>query len=161
RWWRLAAVGAALVVVAAVVAVGYFTRNPWHKTEPPPGPASNSTPWQPRAPLTPEELAKLRDPLDDWRREDIPAGTLAPLAGDKLDSLPELIGLLGDGPFRFFSPDATHWPVQNPDGRLLAIAHGNDVVLFDTETGAVVRTLAGHTGRAFRGGFSSDGKRYA
>src|SRR5262249_8701365 len=100
----------------------------------------------------------LPDPLDDWRRKGVPPpGALAAL-GDGARS--ELIGLLGYGPFRLPRPEMTHWPVQSPDGRLLALPNGSTVVLYDAATGAVVRILTGHKGRAFRGGFSPDGKRY-
>jgi eukaryotic-like serine/threonine-protein kinase len=165
RW--VAAVVAALAIVAAGIMVWDFTRNkgrgtnaPSETASPPVEPAQPQ-PWQPRPPLTPEELAKLPDPLDDWRPEEIPVGTVSQVRGEGKETLPELIALLGDGPFRMIRKDATHWPTQSPDGRRLAIANGNAVIIYDTETGAVVRVLTGHTDRAFRGNFSSDGKRYA
>src|SRR5262249_4366996 len=145
----------------AIAAWQLTRKEPGKTTDPPPEQVTAPQPWQPRAPLTAEELAKLTDPLDDWRREDMPEGTQARLRGDLLDAAPEFLGLLRDGPFRFLTEDPTHWPVGSPDGRLLAIGFGTRVVLFDTETGAVVRFLTGHAERAFRGSFSSDGKRYA
>src|SRR5262245_34593514 len=111
-----------------------------------------------RGRLTPEGLAKRPDPLDDWRREGIPAGALAGLGAG---APPEMTGLLGYGPFRLPRLEITHWPAQSADGRLLALPNGGGVVLYDAATGAVVRVPTGHKGRAFRGGFSPDGKRYA
>jgi WD40 repeat protein len=154
---------AVLVVVAVVVAVGVgwwlHARDNDRKANPQSPQGAGAQAWQPRPPLTQEELAKLPDPLDDWRREAMPVGALTWLRGD--NALPELIGLLGDGPFRVVRKGATHWPVQSADGRLLALPNGIDVVLYDRESGTIVRTLTGHTDRVFRGGFSSDGKRYA
>jgi WD40 repeat protein/serine/threonine protein kinase len=159
-WWLAAALGAlAVLAVLAVGVAGWFLVG--KDGRPPDGPPSSAAAppsWQPRAPLTPEELAKLPDPLDDWRRKGIPAGALAGLdAGGP----PELTGLLGYGPFRLPRLEDTHWPAQSADGRLLALPNGTRVVLYDAATGAVVRVLTGHTERAFRGGFSPDGKRYA
>src|SRR5262249_30580352 len=37
---------------------------------------------------------------------------------------------------------------------------GNDVAIYDVETGVLRRQLTGHSARALRGGFSSDGKRF-
>jgi hypothetical protein len=76
-------------------------------------------------------------------------------------ALPELVGVLRDGPFRLPRQEQTHWPTQTADGRLLALPCGNTVVLYGAPTGTVVRTLKGHTDRAFVGGFTADGKRFA
>jgi WD40 repeat protein len=141
-WWFLAGPGAGGPAVSS-------------------NPATAPQPWQPRAPLTQEELARLPDPLDAWRREAMPPGLLPATLGEGKEAPPELMGLLGAGPFRLPSPGATHWPAQTADGRLLALSCGKTVVLYDTQTGGVVRTLTGHTERAFISGFSSDGKRVA
>jgi hypothetical protein len=152
------AVAAALVAVTAGVGWWLYVSNRDRNPDPQPPNGAGAQPWQPRPPLTPEELARLPDPLDDWRPEGIPAGALAGLdAGGP----PELTGLLGYGPFRLPRLEDTHWPAQSADGRLLALPNSSVVVLYDAATGAVVRVLTGHTGRAFRGGFSPDGKRYA
>jgi serine/threonine protein kinase len=58
-------------------------------------------------------------------------------------------------------PDHAHWTAQTADGRLLAVPCGRTVALFNTQSGALIRTFAGHTGQAFRGGFSPDGKWFA
>ena len=42
----------------------------------------------------------LKDPLDAWRSEEIPVGTLAHVRGEGKETLPDLVALLGDGPFR-------------------------------------------------------------
>jgi WD40 repeat protein/serine/threonine protein kinase len=155
RW--AAAVVAGLAVVGLVSWWLFAGRKPRGTDLSPPGePAAQ--PWQARPPLTPEQLARLPDPLDHWRRERIPPGALSHIRGVWP---PELIGLLGDGPFRLPRRDITHWPVQSPDGRVLALPCGNNVILYDAETGAFVRALTGRAGRAFRGSFSSDSKRYA
>ena len=86
-----------------------------------------------------------------------------------------MLGRLGDGPFRvptlFFrvggDPLAgpfnapTHWPVQSADGRVLALPDGPSVAIYDAPTGVFRRMLLGLEGRASRGSFSTDGKRYA
>jgi WD40 repeat protein len=47
---------------------------------------------------------------------------------------------------------------HSPDGKLLAVPCGNDAVLFDARTGALVRTFRGHTSRVWCIAFSSDGQ---
>jgi hypothetical protein len=141
-WWFLAGPGASRPGVSS-------------------NPATAPPPWQPRAPLTQEELARLPDPLDEWRREELPPGLLPPIRGDAKEAPPELIGLLGAGGFRLPYSGSTHWPAQTADGRLLALACGNTVVLYDAQTGGIVRILRGHTDRVYQGGFSGDGKRFA
>jgi WD40 repeat protein len=162
---RAAGISAALIVIVGLV--GYFAwkeRRQPNATAGPEGPAqplAQTEPWKPRPPLTPEELAHLPDPLTDWQLEEMPAGTLSLIRREGNDSLDNLIALLGDGPFRIPRRGMTHWPVQSADGRLLALPNGADVVIYDTKTGAALRTLLGHTDRTLRGSFSSDSKRYA
>src|SRR5262249_33883725 len=91
RWW-VGAVAAALVVAAAGVAWWLHVSNGDRNPDPQPPNGAGEQAWQPRPPLTPEELARLPDPLDDWRREGIPAGALAGLGAG---APPELTGLLG------------------------------------------------------------------
>ncbi len=50
---------------------------------------------------------------------------------------------------------------ETNDGRLLAVPCGRDVLLFETATGALYRTLSGHTTPVFRPAFSADGHRVA
>jgi WD40 repeat protein/serine/threonine protein kinase len=107
--------------------------------------------WQPRKPLTVEELAKLPSPLDRLKREalDLPD-----------DVPPEWVAVLGGFP-RFPVPEhsTSHWMGQTSDGRLLAVPCDESIRLFDTRTGKWLRTLAGHTSGACRPVFSPDGKR--
>jgi WD40 repeat protein/serine/threonine protein kinase len=109
--------------------------------------------WQPPPPLTPEELAKRPSPLDALKREAMGVPENAPA---------ELVAVLGGVP-RFPLPEwsGDHWMARTNDGRLLAVLCGDNIVLFDTATGAVRRTLTGHTGRPCRPAFSPDGKRLA
>jgi WD40 repeat protein len=154
----------AAVAVLGVVLVGWLTRDWWLPAPPPaadPAPGTaQPEPWKPRPPLSADELAKLPDPLDGWRRNRSTAGLLASLAGDAKDGVPELVGVLGV-PFRLPRQEPTHWPTQTADGRLLALPCGKTVVLYDTATGAVVRILTGHTAQTHVGDFTADGKRFA
>jgi eukaryotic-like serine/threonine-protein kinase len=165
RW--VAAVVLVLAIVGAGVAVGYFTQDRGPKPDstveaaPAPQPASTPQPWKPRPPLTPDELARLPDPLDEWPREGLPPDTRALIGNEAKEALPGLVRLLGDGPFRLPQEQMTHWPAQSADGRLLALPWGKNVIVYDAKTGTVRRKLIGHKSRAFRGGFSSDGQRYA
>src|SRR5262249_17758996 len=151
------------VVIVGVLAAGWFTRG-WWLPAPMPQPPDRSPgqpqPWKPRPPLTADELAKLPDPLDRWRRDRGPASFLASGGGAAKDALPEVVGILGDGPFRLPRQEPTHWPTQSADGRLLALPCGKTVVLYDAATGAVVRILKGHTANTYAGDFTADGKRF-
>jgi WD40 repeat protein len=152
--------------VAGVALAGWLTRGWWLPAPPSPttDPAAGAAqpePWKPRPPLSADELAKLPDPLDGWRRDRLPARLLASVAGDAKGGLPELVGVLGDGPFLLPRLKPTHWPTQSPDGRLLALPCDKTVVLYDAATGAVVRVLTGHTAQAYVGDFTADGKRFA
>jgi WD40 repeat protein len=50
---------------------------------------------------------------------------------------------------------------QTNDGRLLAVPSGDNILLFDSHTGTLLRTLTGHSDRANRPAFSPDGRRLA
>jgi WD40 repeat protein len=103
--------------------------------------------------LTLEELAKLPSPLDALKREAMELPEHAP---------PELVAILGERPrFPFPRQSSSHWMTQTDDGRLLAVPCDANILLYDAQTGALIRTLTGHTGVAFRPAFSSDGKRLA
>src|SRR5262249_14637983 len=109
------------------------------------GTAQEALPWKPRPPLTLEELARLPSPLDALKRE---AMDLPP------DAPSELLAVLGDPP-RFDLPDRTnsHWMAQTNDGRLLAVPCGRNILLFDSRTGTLLRTLTGHTHQPYRPAF--------
>jgi WD40 repeat protein len=106
-----------------------------------------------RTPLPPEELARLPSPLDALKREAMGVPENAPA---------ELVAVLGGFP-RFALPERTnsHWMAQTNDGRLLAVPCGQNILLFDTRTGTLLRTLTGHTNQPYRPAFSPDGKRLA
>jgi WD40 repeat protein len=164
RFFTAGRLSVAGVVLVGVLTAGWFTRG-WWLPAPTPQTTDRSAgqpqPWKPRPPLRADELEKLPDPLHGMRRDGLPAHLLTSVAGDANDALPELVGVLGDGPFRLPQREHTHWPTQSPDGRLLALPCGNTVVLYDASTGAVVRILKGHTHRTYVGDFSPDGKRFA
>jgi WD40 repeat protein/serine/threonine protein kinase len=143
-----------IVLVAVGVAV-YRTRPPVEEARAPVVPGDSArdeppAPWQPRPPLTPEELAKLPSPLDSLRREgmDLPP-----------NSPPELLASLGEAPyFRVWPLNSRGWMAQSPDGKLLAVTDFAKVLLFETATGTLVKTLGGGGGHARRCDFSPDGK---
>jgi WD40 repeat protein len=160
---RLSAAGVALIIV---LSAGWFTRGLWPAAlTPANGDTSPSLApppsWQPRRPLSAEELADLPDPLDNWRREEIPPSLLPPVGLPKDAPQLHLVGVLGEGRFRLPRPDPTHWPAQTRDGRLLALPCGNLVAVYDTQTGLLVRTLEGHKVGCYEGNFSADGQRFA
>jgi WD40 repeat protein/serine/threonine protein kinase len=159
---RVAAVLFLLAVAALAVGAAVYQllgrRNEVKTPDTSNGAAQEAPPWKPRPPLTLEELAKLRSPLDALKRE---AMKLPP------DAPPELLAVLGD-PVRFPLPaqrtpqqTTTHWMAQTGDGRLLAVPWWNTILLFDAHTGALLRTLTGHAHETYRPAFSPDGKRLA
>ncbi len=106
--------------------------------------------WQPRPPLTPQERAKLPSPLDALRREGMDLPPHSP---------PEVLAALGEPPyFRVSSNCSRGWMAQSPDGRLLAVPDFLRVLIFDTTTGELVRSLDGIHSTVCRCAFSPDGK---
>jgi WD40 repeat protein len=137
---------------------------PWSRQEPeaPTGPAARPTdqPPAPPAPSKADVLARRPSPFDALRRKDISPPLLALAGGgDPARAPADLVAVLADVRFKMPRPDATSWPTFSPDGKLLAVPCGPHVALFDANTGALVRELGEHSGRAFRVGFSPDGKR--
>jgi WD40 repeat protein len=112
--------------------------------EPPPG-----------APPDAGELARRASPLDSWKEQDGAAFPDGKLAGSPV----KLVGHLGDRRFRFRGRPS--FPALSADGRHLALAIGDDVLLFDRPSGALRRTLRGHRGFAYRPVFAPDGKTLA
>jgi hypothetical protein len=138
--------------------------SPDERDDPPTDPGAESVKpreWQPRPPLTPEELAKLPSPLDGRKRADIPPGLLALAGGGDPDKAPaEPVAVLGfGGPFTLPRFAGTNQPEISPDGKWLAVSCGKDVAVFDAATGALRRTLVGATQGLHRIVFSPDGKR--
>jgi WD40 repeat protein/serine/threonine protein kinase len=115
--------------------------------------AQEALPWTPRPPRSPAELAKLPSPLDAVSREEMDLPSQAP---------PAVVAVLGELP-RFSTPGRTHahWMAQTADGRLLAVPFNDKIQIFEANTGALFRTLTGHTNQAYRPAFSPDGKRLA
>jgi WD40 repeat protein len=157
RVQRVAAVLLLAIAVLGVSAALYWAlrqRDEAKTPEAPNGTAQEAPTWRPQPPLTPEERALLPSPLDAFEREAMQ------LPGD---APPELLAVLGD-PVRFPLPAAqagSHWMAQTDDGRLLAVPYGVIILLYDAQTGVLLRTLTGHTHEAYRPAFSPDGKRLA
>jgi YD repeat-containing protein len=113
----------------------------------------NAPTVQPLTSPAPEKWTTLKSPLDAVKREtlDLPANTP-----------PEILALVGDSPiFRLPERADGHWMAQSRDGRLLAVPCGANILLYEANTGKLIRTLTGHTGRAYRPTFSPDGERLA
>ena len=102
--------------------------------------------------LTPDALAKRASPFDVLNRE---------TAGTPPNAPPEVLAVLGRSRFALPQGQITHWAGQSADGRVLAVPTGCNVALFDSLTGAFLRTLTGPTIDAYRPVFSPDGKRLA
>jgi WD40 repeat protein/serine/threonine protein kinase len=159
RWKRVPRIALLLLLGLAVLGasvVGYWSLPRRDETEAPSranGTVLAAPPWKPRPPLTPAELAKLPSPLDALKREALELPENAP---------PEMVAVLGERP-RFRLPERTfsHWMAQTSDGRLLAVPCGRNILLYDTHTGTLLRTLSGHTNQPYRPVFSPDGKRLA
>ncbi len=95
----------------------------------------------------------------ELRRETIPPTLLALAGGGVADRAPpELVAVLGDGRFLLPRIGQTAWPEPSPDGQLLAVPLDEDVVLFEAQTGAYVRSLPGPGGRVFNVTFSRDSR---
>jgi WD40 repeat protein/serine/threonine protein kinase len=110
-----------------------------------------------------EELLKQPSPFDGRKREDIPRGLLALAGGGDPDQAPaEVVAMLGEQR-KFPLPEngARGRIALSGDGKMLAVPCGNNVVLYDAETGGLLRTFVGHTGRVLKATFSQDGKRLA
>jgi WD40 repeat protein len=159
--WLVALVLMAVLAVLGAVSFngGLFRRGEENQAAPGSGRVEVD---QPPRPLTPEELAKLPSPLDGRKRDDIPRGLLALAGGgDPAQAPPELVAVLGDNRFVLPGDGLASWMAPSPDGKLLAVPRGSNVVVFDTASGAVVRTLVGPGGRAYGAAFSPDGTRLA
>src|SRR5262249_60352878 len=82
----------------------------------------------------------------------------AEMRGWRTAAPPELVAVLDRTHFAVPRRDSTHWMTLSPDGRLLAVPNGYDIILFDARTGLPRRTLTGHTSCAYRPAFSPDGR---
>lgn len=69
---------------------------------------------------------------------------------------PELVRVLGDGPFLFPRIGTTAWMTQSPDGKLLAVPLDGEAVLFEAQSGKYLRSLKGPGGQVFWVTFSPD-----
>ncbi len=85
-----------------------------------------------------EKKQEPHSPLDDLRREEIPALLLARAGdGDPRLAPPDLVAVLGDRQI--------HWPnaAASGDGKWLACPSGRNVLVLEAETGNLHRTLSG------------------
>jgi WD40 repeat protein/serine/threonine protein kinase len=110
----------------------------------------------------PKDESLLRCENLDLRREEIPPNLLTLAGGgDPAQAPQELAAVLGDGRFLFPRYGATSWFDQSADGKVLAVPVDGDVVLFDTHSGAYLRSLKGPRGRLIWVTFSRDGRSLA
>jgi serine/threonine protein kinase len=115
--------------LAALLAVAKF----WPEKAPESGPTS-----------TPPRKTRPIAERFDLRRENIPPSLLALAGGGDPEHAPrELAAVLGGGRFLLPWIGYTAWMEQSPDGQLLAVAHDEDVVLFDPHTGKLLQVLKG------------------
>jgi WD40 repeat protein/formylglycine-generating enzyme required for sulfatase activity len=146
-------VGLLALTAAALVAVPLLRG--------PKGPVGGEPP-APKALYVPteEELEARPSAADALRRKDVPKAALTWLGlGDPRQAPPELVAILGDGRFR--SLGQMSFSAYSPDGTLLAVPSGGNVLLFDAARGRYLRRFVGHQGRAYRVAFSPDGKTLA
>jgi WD40 repeat protein len=144
----LVAAGLLLFAAVGTLAIGWFL----HRGDPETVVPANHPP-----------IVKGTDEaFDALKRESIPRGLLALAGGgDPEAAPPELVAMLGDGRFVLPHKGIRCWMAHSPDGKLLAIPCGKDVVLFDAHSGDLVRVLTGHTARVFCVSFSPDSRRLA
>jgi serine/threonine protein kinase/WD40 repeat protein len=154
-----------LGVAAAATLIGVlaFVLPRW--SSPGPGELGNEPskkqPWQPRLPLTPEELSRLSSPFDAFDRANLPKSAMARMFGGADKAPPKLVAILDGSPSRLPRPGRTSWFAQDRAGKWLAVPCETEVVLFDPRTMAPVKTLGTAAERIYRVVFSPDGKRLA
>jgi WD40 repeat protein/serine/threonine protein kinase len=148
RRWPV--VAAAVVLIGGSAGIGAYWKS-LQQTGGPVPPVPNRHGTRTNSPPT----TAPRNPLDNLRREEIPPLLLALAGGgDSELASPDLVAVLGDG--QVHSPDV----VASRDGRWLACPSGRNVLVLETETGKLHRTLTGP--RTFdTAQFSPDGKRLA
>jgi len=94
---------------------------------------------------------------DALKREDIPEQALSLIGGGDPRWAPaDLVGVLGEAARLRLSGEPA-FPRFSPDGKLLAVPSGTDILLFDGQTGQYQRRLGGHENRVFPLAFSADG----
>jgi WD40 repeat protein len=105
------------------------------------------------------ELARRPSPADALKKEAISTMLLAKAwAGEPEKAPAELVAVLGDDRFLFPQPGNGSFMDQSPDGKMLAVPKGHDVVLFETPSGKYLRTLKGPGGWVRIAKFSPDSK---
>ena len=156
----LAVAAAALLLLAAGIPIAYFATRPPEGQQPDHG-----------QPLVRKHSPQADDKKDlkqadaffaALKPENIHPNLIALAGGGNPDQAPpELVAILGDDRFVLPNGGLRCWMAHSTDGKLLAVPCGNDVALFDAQTGALVRTLRGHTSRVDSVAFSADGQRLA
>jgi serine/threonine protein kinase/WD40 repeat protein len=160
RWRRVR--WAIVVAVALICALAYILSRP---SPPGPGEPPNKPPkaglWQPRPPLTADELSRLSSPFDALDGKDLPRGAAARMFGGA-DKVPtELVAIFDGSPSRLPRPGRTSWFAQDRRGKWLAVPCETRVVLYDPATMAPVKVFGEAADRVYRVAFSPDGARLA
>jgi WD40 repeat protein/tRNA A-37 threonylcarbamoyl transferase component Bud32 len=146
--WRGRLLLACLVVLLVGLAAFIAVLRPWQGWAGSPG-SGTTTAREARPPAQPLDL----------RRDDIPPRLLALAGGgDPAQAPPELAAVLGDGRFLLPQVGAVLWMQQSPDERTLAVPLGENLVLFEVQTGNYLRTLKGPGGRIVWVSFSRDSR---
>jgi len=118
-----------------------------------------SVPGSPMELPDPAELAQRPAAADKLDRKDISAEIWAQAGfGDPEKAPPEVVAILDDDRFQFPDSGIKSWMDQSPDGNVLAVPCGDDVVLFATPSGKRLRILKGPGGRLRNVAFSPDGQ---
>jgi WD40 repeat protein/serine/threonine protein kinase len=141
------ATAATLLVAIGILSAAKLLR---HRDPPPP------------IPPVPPVVTGTDEAFDRLKRENIPLALLTLAGAGDPDQAPrELVAMLGDSRFLLPNGGMRNLMARSPDGKLLAVPCGNDVAVYDTQTGALVRNLLGHTSRVQSVAFSPLGQRLA
>src|SRR5262249_19255446 len=98
-----AAVAAVALVLAGLLVYSLTRRPPAGSGQPHTDPSkadpgARADPWRPRAPVTPDELARMSSPFDALDRAKLPTAASARMFGGADRVPPELVGVLDGSP---------------------------------------------------------------